>query len=237
MRGQAGAAAFEVGVDVVDLHAHEFRAVPIPRLLRMGVKQQPAVLGDLPGERCRIGLVAQHDAGGDAERHDPVLHLEARDEELAVVHTPPLQAKVSPALDGMIAEADEVQPGGLERAQDLLEGHLAVVGELGMAVQDAPILVPAGLIRAQAGAGREGLCHAASSRGKRTKWLYSAPRSQNRQKHRHQDHAQSNEPGGPAQPSPLLTLCVFVVHLSAIVQPPECRLARLCHALFAPQAI
>ena len=59
----------------------------------------------------------------------------------------PLQAKVRPPLVGMIAQADEVQLGGLENAQDLFEGHLAVVGELGMAVQDSPILVPTSLIR------------------------------------------------------------------------------------------
>ena len=46
----------------------------------MGVEQQPAVLPNLPGQYRRIGLIAEHHARGDPKGHDPIPHLEARDE-------------------------------------------------------------------------------------------------------------------------------------------------------------
>ncbi len=44
----------------------------------------------------------------------------------------------------MITQTDEVQPRRFKDTQDLLEGHLAVVGVFGMAVKDPTIIVQAG---------------------------------------------------------------------------------------------
>src|ERR1035441_311652 len=112
----------------------------------MGVKQQAPVRGNLAGERCGIGLVTEYNAGGNAEGHDAFLHLESRNKELPVVKAAPLQIEVGAPRYGMIAEADEVEAGAFHGEQDVLEGHFAVVRVLGMAVQDSPILVPAGVI-------------------------------------------------------------------------------------------
>lgn len=69
----------------------------------------------------------------------------------------PLQAEIGAPRYGMIAETDEVEAGAFQGAQDFLEGHLAVVRVLGMAVQDSPILIPAGVIRHRLPLGPEGL--------------------------------------------------------------------------------
>jgi hypothetical protein len=111
---QTVATPLEVGVDVIDLHADEFRPVPFSRFLGMRVEEEPAIFGDLPRERCGVGLIAQNDSGRDPKRHNPFLHLETGDEEFSLTETAPLQIEISASLYGMIAQANEIYSGSFK---------------------------------------------------------------------------------------------------------------------------
>src|SRR5438045_3731417 len=86
---EAATMALKVAVNVVNLHAGEFRTVPIARLLRMGIKEHASMVNHLPGQNCRIGGVAQNGARVCAERHEAILHLKTRDEKFAIVQAAP----------------------------------------------------------------------------------------------------------------------------------------------------
>jgi len=140
--GQAAGFIFEVGVEVVDLHAGQLGAIPGAGFFGMGVEQHAAVFEDLPGQRSGLSPVIEHDTRGHAEGHQSLFHLEAGDEQFALIQPAPLEVEVRAPLDAVVAEADEIALGRDEHAQDLVEGHLTVVGVLGVTVQDAAIFLP-----------------------------------------------------------------------------------------------
>ena len=59
----------------------------------------------------------------------------------------PLGVEIGPAVGAMVAQADEIPVRLLQDSQDSFEGDLAIVGELGMGMQDPSKLFPAAEFR------------------------------------------------------------------------------------------
>ena len=144
--GDAAVGPLEVRMEVVDLHPGEFGAVPVAGVFRVGVEEDAAGGHELAGEQVGRGAVAQGDAGAGAEGEEAVAQLEAGDEQLAVVQPAPLGAEVGAAVGlRVVSEHDEVEAGAVHRAEDVGERDLGIVGELGVGVEGAAELRPAGV--------------------------------------------------------------------------------------------
>ena len=65
-------------------------------------------------------------------------------EKFSIVNPAPLPVEIRTAVHGVIAQANEIQPGHDKGMENIRECHFAVVRKMGVAVQDAAILIPPG---------------------------------------------------------------------------------------------
>ena len=93
----------------------------------MGVEKHAALCHNLAGQSGRIGAIAQHSSGLVTEWHKAVSHFKAGNEEFAIVQAVPLPVKISAAIDAVIAQANEIDPGSLQNTQDFFHRDHGIV--------------------------------------------------------------------------------------------------------------